>query len=98
MIRQINNEELLSYLKERDEVFEQLEYQTEWDDISLAHYNSFKKSYNSLTQLEKDIWYLAKTIGTRRTAELMQVSQRYIRGKLKVIAEKVLTNKTQQLF
>lgn len=86
MIRQIENDELLALLKERDEVFEQMEYSIEWDDEKLSHYNAFKKAYSELSQLEKDIWYLVKTIGVRKTASLMQVSDKYIRLKMKKIA------------
>ena len=85
MIRQINNTELLAYLKERDTVFQSMEYDVKWDDEKLSHYNHFKAVYNALPQLEKDIWYLTRTLGAKKTASLMQVSDRYIRLKMKKI-------------
>ena len=85
MIRQIDNKELLSYLKEREAVFQSMEHYVKWDDEKLSHYNRFKTAYNALSQLEKDIWYLTKTLGARKTASLMQVSEEYIRLKMKKI-------------
>ena len=79
MIRQIDNKELLSYLKERDAVFQSMEYDVKWDDEKLSHYNRFKAAYNDIPQLKKDIWYLTKTLGARKTADLMQFSEYYIR-------------------
>ena len=42
MIRQIDNKELLSYLKERDAVFQSMEYDVKWADEKLSHYNRLR--------------------------------------------------------
>lgn len=85
MIKKVNNVELLALLNDREAVFEGCV--GNWDDEQLSQFLAFKGKYNSLTQLQKDIYYLYLIIGSKKTAELMQVSQRFINYKVKEIKE-----------
>lgn len=86
MITQVKNQELLTILKDREAVFESA-IDPRWDDDQLDRFNAFKRAYNSLTQLQRDIYYLYVVIGSKKTSELMQVSQRFINYKVKEIKE-----------
>lgn len=86
MITQVKNDELLEILKDREAIFESAK-DPKWDDDQLNRFNAFKRNYRGLTQLQQDIYYLYLIIGSKKTSELMQVSQRFISYKVKEIKE-----------
>jgi hypothetical protein len=86
MIRKIDNKELLALLEDRDELFLSVK-EPGWDDRQLARYYDFMKKYNSMTQLQKDLYILYIKIGSYETASKLGVSQRFVNYKIKEIKD-----------
>lgn len=84
MMRTIKNAELLEILKERPDVLSDLEGD-DWDDTQLSSFQRWKARYESLSQLDKDIWYCVTILGWIKTAELMQCSKSLLYKKMKKI-------------
>lgn len=84
MMKVIKNEELLAVLKERPDVLSDLE-DDDWDDTQLSSFQRWKTRYESLSQLDKDIWYCVTLLGWIKTAELMQCSKSLLYKKMKKI-------------
>lgn len=83
------NDKILSVLKDRENVMNNISYNQNWDDEKLSQFNLFKKKYNELSFLERDIWYLVTLQGVTKTAKMMEVSRSFINKKMKIIREKL---------
>lgn len=82
MIRTItNNAALLKILNERKEVMSALLQDTELDDSDLCTYNRFMNWYDSLSQLDKDIFYLLSQLPVGEIAKLLNTSVGYVYNK-----------------
>ena len=81
MISRVDNEKLLALLEDREELLLSIK-DTSWDDEQLSKYKDFMRKYNSMTQLQKDLYILYIKIGSKKVAELMGVSQRFINYKI----------------
>lgn len=82
MIRNItNNAELLKVLSGRKDVMDTLIHNTELDDSDLCTYNRFMNWYNSLSQLDKDIFYLLTQLPVGEIAKLLNTSVGYVYNK-----------------
>lgn len=85
------NETLKNALKERDIQFKSIEETDvpKMDDEELKRYYSFKKKYDSLTPLEKDLWYLDSQYKRVEIAAMYNVSRSYITQLLQQIHKKI---------
>lgn len=85
------NNKIIELLKERDAQMQYIEdYElAHFDDENLSKYHKFKSLYNSLTPLEKDLWYLSTQIKRSEIAKLYAVSRSYITILLKKINNKM---------
>ena len=85
------NEELINALKLRDVYFDSIENQEllTFDDEKLQQYRLFKQKYNSLTQMERDLYFLSTQMKKNKIAQLYGVSRSYITLLLKKIEEKL---------
>lgn len=86
MIKELDNEKLKSYLRNRDEIFQSILTTEDFDDEKLKQFN---RIYTILTPLEFDILYLHTLYGLTTTAELYGCSKRLINYKIKDIKEKL---------
>lgn len=87
----ISNEKLKKALSQRDILFKSIEEEEikNMDDEELKKYYEFKKKYELLTPLEKDLWYLDTQYKRIQIADMYNVSRSYITQLLKEIHKKL---------
>lgn len=82
------NEKLKKILNDRQTIMETLLYGEDLDDERLSEYYKFMKWYDSLSQLDKDIFYLIQIYGIPETAQLLDCSYSFIYSKSKKLKYK----------
>lgn len=87
----ILNEKLKQALSQRDTHFKSIEdiEISDMDDDRLKKYYEFKKKYDLLTPLEKDLWYLDTQFKRIEIAAMYNVSRSYITQLLQEIHKKL---------
>lgn len=87
----ISNEKLKKSLSQRDVHFKSIEDAeiSDMDDSGLEKYFEFKKKYDLLTPLEKDLWYLDTQYKRIEIAAMYNVSRSYITQLLQEIHKKL---------
>lgn len=87
----ISNEILKKALSQRDIHFNSIEEVEirNMDDEGLKRYYEFKKKYELLTPLEKDLWYLDTQYKRIEIAAMYNVSRSYITQLLQEIHKKL---------
>ncbi len=88
MITAVKNKDLLEVLAERPSVFSDLKPQ-DLDDEQTKRFDRVMRNYEGLSQLDKDIFYLAIVKGVTKTANLMQCSTSLIFKKMKRIRKEL---------
>lgn len=82
-------------LKDRDSFFTDLNYEvynySDYDDEQLIRYNRFMKVLSSLSQFERDIYYLRLNMSVSEIASLYSISDTYIYRTIKEIKQKLNT-------
>lgn len=90
MIKQMNNDILKNALKDRDLYFDFILQNLEnMEDSDVQIYYIFKKKYDTLSPLEKDLWFLETQYKRVQIAQMYNVSRGYITILLKKIHEKI---------
>lgn len=91
MIKQMNNDILKNALKDRDLYFKSIEENEigDMEDSDVQKYYIFKNKYNTLSPLEKDLWYLETQYKRVQIAQMYNVSRGYITILLKKLHEKI---------
>lgn len=91
MIRQTTNNDILkNALKDRDLYFDFITQNLEnMEDSDVNKYYIFKKKYNALSPLEKDLWFLETQYKRVQIAQMYNVSRGYITILLKKLHEKI---------
>lgn len=78
MITAIHNDQLCEALKDRKSVLSTLVEEQELDDSQLNIYNRFQEWYNSLSQLDKDLFYLLSVYSVAEISTLQDCSKGYL--------------------
>lgn len=86
------NDELKSIIEKRNEYFRSIEEEElkNMDDDEIRRYMEFKKRYEQLSVMERDLWFLDTQIKKVEIARLYGVSKPYISKLIKQIKEKLL--------
>lgn len=80
------NAKLMKILSERPQIMETMVNTSDLDDEQLYQYYDFLKWYDSLSQIDKDLFFLIYSgHSIREIAELMDCSQSYVYGKRKLL-------------
>lgn len=79
------NEVLKKILDERESILSQLIDTETLDDEQLKRYSRFLTWYSSLSQLDKDLYYLLAIYPVRKVAKLLDCSVSYVYKKKKVL-------------
>lgn len=72
------NEKLKKILSDRPTIMNTLLYEEDLDDERLSEYYKFMRWYDSLSQLDKDIFYLCQIYTVKEVAELLDCSYSFI--------------------
>lgn len=84
--RTYSNEKLLQILSERKDIMSTFIDLEDLDDEQLAKYNAFLKWYDSLTQLDKDLYFLFSTgHSCKEIAQLFDISISWVYAKRKIL-------------
>ena len=90
MIKQMNNDILKNALKDRDLHFDFILQNLEnMEDSDVQKYYIFKNKYDTLSPLEKDLWFLETQYKRVQIAQMYNVSRGYITILLKKLHEKI---------
>jgi hypothetical protein len=79
------NEALKKILDERESILSQLIDTETLDDEKLSRYKKFQDWYSSLSQLDKDLYYLLSLYPVRKVAHLFDCSVSYVYKKKKAL-------------
>lgn len=82
------NDRLKTILNDRPTIMKTLLYEEDLDDDQLKDYYKFMKWYDSLSQSDKDIYYLIQIYGIPETARLLDCSYSFIYSKSRKIKYK----------